>query len=134
LSIEAAALRRLKVLLAEDEPRVARLLRLILEDLGVQVVHTAADGAQALQFLGDHPGEANTLICDWYMPRVTGIELLRQVRSVDSAMPFVMITGQATAQAVMQARSLQVDAFIAKPFHLEVVGERLALIADRLRA
>lgn len=133
MTVHHPALRGLRVLLAEDEPRVARLLRLILEDLGVRVVHTAADGAKALQFLGDHPQEVNTVICDWNMPRMTGIELLRQVRSVDPDMPFVMVTGQATAEAVVQARRLQVNAFIAKPFHLEVVGERLALIASQLR-
>jgi DNA-binding NtrC family response regulator len=126
------SLSKLRVGLVEDDPKVAKLLQLMLQSMDVQLVFTANDGCQALQFLGAHEAAVNTLICDWNMPEMTGIELLRQVRSVDTQMHFLMVTGQATADHVREARSYNVSAFIAKPFYAETIRDKLELVAARI--
>jgi CheY-like chemotaxis protein len=115
----------LRVLVVDDEPAIGKLLRMMLNDLGVGEVALASDGAEALQFIGEHEGRINTVISDWNMPKMTGIELLRQIRTVDARIQFLMITGRPTAEAVMEARSLGITAFIAKPFEPELIREKL---------
>jgi DNA-binding NtrC family response regulator len=125
-------LSRLRVMLVEDDPQIARLLQMMLSEMEVKLVHAAKDGAEALRFLGEHEGGINTVICDWHMPNMTGIELLRQVRSVDQKMCFVMVTGEATMDHVLQARCFNVSAFVAKPFYAETIRDKLGLVAGRL--
>jgi two-component system, chemotaxis family, chemotaxis protein CheY len=122
-------LARLRVLLVDDDPQVSKLLRLMLSAMDVQVVHSAADGAQALRFLSENEGAVNTVICDWNMPNLTGIDLLRQVRSVDAHMQFLMVTGRPTQEHVLLARQFNVSAFIAKPFYAETIRDKLEIVA-----
>jgi YesN/AraC family two-component response regulator len=124
----------LRVMLVEDDPTVSKLLQMMLRALDVELVFTACDGAEALSFLSRNEGMVNTVLCDWNMPKMTGIELLRQVRSVDPDLQFVMVSGHATPEHVSEARGLNVNAFIAKPFYVETVREQLEIVADRLRA
>ncbi len=125
-------LSKLRVMLVEDDPTIAKLLLLMLQAMDIEVVFTAHDGTQALRFLGEREGAVNTVICDWNMPNMTGIDLLRQVRSVDANMQFLMVTGNPTADHVLQARSHGASAFIAKPFYAETIREKLELVASGL--
>ena len=50
------------------------------------------------------------------MPRMSGIEFLRQLRTVDPDVPFLMVTGKADRTAVLEARNCGVTAYIRKPF------------------
>jgi two-component system, chemotaxis family, chemotaxis protein CheY len=124
----------LRVMLVEDDPRIVKLLTLMLAAMDVQLVFSAGDGVQALRFLGENEGAVNAVICDWNMPLMSGIELLRQVRSVDPQMHFLMVTGQPTAEHVMEARRYKVSDFIAKPFYAETIGQKLELVARELCA
>jgi two-component system, chemotaxis family, chemotaxis protein CheY len=128
----SAPLSKLRVMLVEDDPTMVQLLQLMLQSMEVEVVFTAHDGVEALRFLGEQEGAVNTLICDWNMPNMSGIELLRQVRSVDSNIEFLMVTGNATLDHVLEARSCKVSAFITKPFDAETIRDKLDTVANRL--
>ena len=63
------------------------------------------------------------VICDWNMPKLSGIDLLKQMRSVYPDVPFLMITGRSDMDSVSLAKSSGVTAYIRKPFspaHLEI--------------
>lgn len=124
----------LRVLIVDDERSIVKLLQMMLQDMGVNQVFTAKDGAEALKFLGECEDLVNTVICDWNMPKMTGIELLRQVRSVDASIQFIMVTGKATVDAVKEARSLHVNAYIAKPFHADQIRQKLEIVANNLQS
>lgn len=128
-AVSPPGLAGLHVLVVDDEPAIGKLLRMTLEDLGVGAVHLAGDGAEALRCIDAQEGRINTVISDWNMPNLTGIGLLRQVRAVDERIQFLMITGRPTAEAVVEARSLGVTAFIAKPFDPELIREKLQAVA-----
>lgn len=132
MSASKGALAGLRVMLVEDDVRIAKLLQMMLKVIDVQVVFTANDGLQALRFLSANEGSVNTLICDWRMPNMTGIELLRQVRSVDPDLQFLMITGYATPESVLEARGLNVSAFITKPFSAKTISDKLELAASKI--
>ncbi len=110
----------LTVLIIDDEPSVTRLLKMMLNDLKVAQVFVAKDGRDALDFLGsfDDAG-VDFIICDWNMPRMTGIELLEQFRTVDPDVPFVMLTGRNDMDSVTAARDMGVTGYLLKPFSQE---------------
>lgn len=121
----------LRVLIVDDERSVVKILRMMLANIGVTQIFTAKDGLEALSFLGACDEMVNTIICDWNMPRMSGIKLLEQVRTTDPDMAFVMVTGRATLEAVYDAKSLNVTAFVAKPFSQDEIRRKLELVARR---
>jgi CheY-like chemotaxis protein len=83
-----------RILVVDDEPDVRNFLATCIEDAGFQVT-TAADGAQALEMLQADPPDLMTL--DMVMPRVSGISLMRQIRSMEqfARLPVIVITAHA---------------------------------------
>lgn len=118
----ANSLSELRVLAVEDNFTALTLLRTMLADIGVNQVFTAKDGKEALDFLGAADDMIDIVLCDWKMPRMTGLDLLQQVRTVDPDIPFIMITGNADRESIMAAKNVGVTSYIAKPYsskHLE---------------
>lgn len=117
-------------LLAVDDSAVAlRILKVMLASLSVKQIYTAKDGREAIGFLGSSDELVDLVLCDWNMPSISGLEVLRQVRSVDPDLPFVMVTGMADEQAVVEARAAGVTAYIIKPY----TQDQLAKILTRIQ-
>ena len=121
----------LRILLVEDSVDAMNLIRSMLADFGITQIFTARDGRAALDFLGavDDDDLLDVVLCDWNMPRMSGIELLRQIRTVDPATPFLMITGAADGDSVAKAKSAGVTGYIRKPFSAEELQKKLRVIA-----
>ena len=109
---------RLRVLVVDDSKVMRGIIRKMLTARGVEVLE-AADGREALGLLVTEP--VNCIVSDWNMPRMKGIDLLRQVRQ-DAALahlPFVMVTAEAMACNVAEADAARVSAYLTKPFTAE---------------
>ena len=74
----------------------------------------------------------NLIICDWNMPNMNGVELLRQLRTVDPDMPFLMVTGRTDIESVVEAKSSGVTAYISKPFSSQQLEAKLRIILTRM--
>lgn len=122
-------LKMMKILLVEDQDHAMKLVRMILRELGVTQIFTAKDGREAIEFLGECEDLVNVIISDWNMPRMSGLELLRQVRTVRPNIPFIMVTGRATIDSVKQARDGGVTAYLAKPFSPEQLERKVISVA-----
>lgn len=124
----------LRILAAEDNDQARDLLRLVLQELGVRDVHLAKDGQEALDFLTRFQVEkVNLIICDWDMPRVSGLQVLRQVRAVDPDIPFMMLTGAADQHSVSVAKKDNVTSYLAKPYSRGDLEKKLKQIIRLLR-
>jgi DNA-binding response OmpR family regulator len=123
---------KIKVLIVEDNEHARKLLRMILRDMGITQIFTASDGAEALQFLGESEEMINCIISDWNMPHMSGIDLLRQVRSTRSDMPFLMLTARNTKEAVHEAGEAKVTAYLAKPFSPEQLERKVMTLLRKL--
>lgn len=123
-----------RILLVEDDPQSLNLIRAMLNDLGIYQVQTASNGLQAKILLEDTAanGLANVVLCDWMMPLVSGIDLLRHVRQSMPTIPFLMITGQADEVSVNEARTAGVTGYILKPFTLDDLRKKLWIVKDVL--
>lgn len=127
-------LKNVKVLLVDDNQHTLRLVSTILHGMGISQIFTAKDGRDALNFL-DEAGElVNFVICDWNMPRMTGLELLKEVKKTLPELPFLMITARATAESVKAARESGVDAYVAKPFSPQQLEKKVLSLIHRFPA
>ncbi|MBM3491484.1 MAG: response regulator [Alphaproteobacteria bacterium] len=115
-SLRADELEKARILIVEDQPGAMKLVQSLLRDMGITQIFSAGDGQVALAFLDECEGFIDAVISDLHMPKVNGLDLLRQERTVYPRMPFLMITGRDTADAVKAARDSGVTAFLAKPF------------------
>ncbi len=125
-------LKHVKTLVVEDNSHTMKLVRTILNGIGVGQVFTAVDGADALNFIHEAGELINFIVCDWNMPKMTGIELLHEVKAIHPEMPFLMITARATAESVKAARKAGVDAYIAKPFSPQTLEEKIIALARQI--
>jgi len=67
------------------------------------------------------------IISDWNMPQMTGIELLRKVRSSEeyASTPFLMVTAEAQQENIIEAVQAKVSNYIVKPFTPETLGQKI---------
>jgi len=114
-----------KILLAEDDPRDVELTLVALEEhnLANEVV-VARDGAEALDYLyrrgqfADRPaGHPVVVLLDLKMPKVDGLEVLRQVKSDPAlkAIPIVVLTSSRQDQDIVESYDLGVNGYVVKP-------------------
>jgi len=108
----------LRILVVDDSKVMRGVLRKMLGCDGTEVLE-ACDGKQALEVLAAEP--VDCVISDWNMPRMKGIDLLRQVRenAALAHLPFVMVTAEAMASNVAEADAAKVSAYLTKPFTAE---------------
>lgn len=105
-----------KILVVDDMSSMRMMIKAVLREAGYESVHEAGDGEKALELIGATP--FGLVICDWEMPRVNGLEVLRQVRAAaaTAALPFVMLTAVADRAHVGQAIEAGVSDYLVKPF------------------
>lgn len=111
------------VLFVDDDVSLQEIIKHLLEPRGVRVT-TASNGAEAhtLMLQGLHP---DVIVADLEMPKMTGLEFLKVVRSNAAwvPIPFIALTGHTDKSTMRQALTAGVDDFLTKP----VDGERLLL-------
>lgn len=122
--------RGMKILVVDDFPTQRKLVRKTLASLGFENVEEATDGQHALEKL--QGTSFDFVICDWNMPVMMGIELLRAVRSDTRIrkIPFLMVTAEAKRESVIEAAQAGVTDFIAKPFTVESLQEKMQRILN----
>ncbi len=102
-----------KILLVDDEPDLLSTVSRSLKREGY-TVHTASSGKEALKALSETIYDL--VISDLAMEPVDGMELLKHVRSIDTLLPMVMMTGVGTIETAVEAIKLGAYHYITKPF------------------
>jgi len=117
-----------KILLIEDELKIARTVRLYLEQAGYQVV-TVTDGALALpSFRHEHP---DLVLLDIMLPNVDGWEICRKLRA-ESGTPIIMLTAISEETDRILGLELGADDYITKPFSPREVVARVKAVLRRV--
>jgi CheY-like chemotaxis protein len=107
------------VLVVDDDPDVRLVLTDLLGDEGYDVV-TASDGQAALERVREQPPAV--ILLDYQMPRVNGPQFAAAYRQLpEPHAPIVLVTAAASAR--QRAAEIGADAFIGKPFDLQVLYE-----------
>ena len=107
-----------KILVIDDQPSVRVVLDLLLRHEGYDVV-LADNGWTGLRlYRQEHP---DVILLDLYMPKLDGIMVLKQIRSVDFKQPVIMLTGDSTPETERQVRAIGVSEFILKGSSLHLL-------------
>jgi two-component system, chemotaxis family, chemotaxis protein CheY len=117
-----------KALVVDDSGTIRAILRDILSHFDFEV-HEAEDGASALDWLQKN-GPVDVTCLDWNMPNMTGIQVVRYVRSDPKFkdMPILMCTSETELERVMEALREGANEYIMKPFDQEAIGEKLTMM------
>jgi two-component system, NtrC family, sensor kinase len=117
------------ILVVEDEPHIAILIGMLLEEAGYRVT-TVGSGAAALAQV--ETGQHDLLILDWMLPDVQGVSLCRQLkaRRSDTFLPILMLTARGEPADRVAGLDAGADDYLTKPFDTE---ELLARVRALLR-
>lgn len=120
--------KNMKVLVVDDFSTMRRIVKNILRQLGFNNILEADDGTTAASLLERE--KVDLIISDWNMPNMTGIELLRHVRSTDELKdtPFLMVTAEAQQENIIEAVKAKVSNYIVKPFTADTLNEKIEKI------
>jgi two-component system chemotaxis response regulator CheY len=124
---------KLKVLVMGDFSTMRKILRNILKQIGFEVVVEADDGNTALTALRTE--EIGLVVTDWNMPQMSGLDLLKNIRSNDATknLPVLMVTAEGMKENVIEAVKAGVDNYVVKPFTAETLQEKLEQIFKKRR-
>ncbi|MFZ5475994.1 MAG: response regulator transcription factor [Myxococcota bacterium] len=115
-----------RILLVEDEPLVADMVRLNLEHAGFEVAH-APTGEEALAHLGREVFDL--VLLDRMLPGVDGLEVARKARASGVATPILMVTARGETPAKVAGLDAGADDYLTKPFAMpEMLARVRALI------
>lgn len=122
--------KEMKVLVIDDVVYMRAIIIDMLSRLGITNVTEADDGEKAHQLIQNNP--FSLVLCDWHMPKVNGISLLRMIRfSHDTkTLPFIMVTSNQKLDDVKECIATGVSGFLLKPFELEKMEKQLADLFD----
>ena len=117
-----------EILIADDEPNQIELMKFNLEKNGF-LVSSAYNGTQALELI--YEKKPSVLIADWMMPKMSGIELCRILRSNKNTklLPIIMLSARSEEADKSRGLDTGADDYISKPFSpMELVSRVKALI------
>ncbi len=120
----------MRLLVIEDDVRMAELLRRGLEDEGhaVRVAHNGLDGLREAQ-----GGSFDAIVLDVMLPQLDGFQVARRLRAQQIGTPIVILTGRDAPPDVVRGLDLGADDYITKPFSFEVLLARLRVVERRVR-
>jgi two-component system, NtrC family, response regulator AtoC len=111
------------ILAVDDEPSMLRLLEISLKQAGYKSV-LARDGKDALQIVKNQT--IDLVVSDLHMPSMNGLDLLKNIRLENDALPFIMVTAQGEIKTAVEAMKLGASDYILRPFDLETLEVAIA--------
>jgi len=110
------ATRLFHVLVADDEPHIGRIIKMKLEQ-GPFRVSLAYDGQEALEFINNDE-HVDLALLDLMMPKLSGLDVLRQIREQErfKSLPCIVLTAGGDAKHERDALALGATQFLTKPF------------------
>ena len=119
-----------KILIADDEARMRKLVRDFLQKEKFMVVE-AANGQQALDIFLEENAKIDLILLDVMMPLIDGWTVCREIRKT-SKVPIIMLTARGEESDELFGFGLGADEYIAKPFSLKILAARIDALLRRL--
>lgn len=121
-----------KVMLVDDEKLIVQGVMNIIEwdRIGLEVVQTADNGITALELFKKNP--VNIVVTDINMPKVTGLELIKQIKEIDEDVKFIVLSGYDEFSYAKTAMKHGVENYILKPINEEELEEALLNIVNKM--
>lgn len=122
-------LKELKILLVEDEEKLASLLKNAIGDSFYSFI-LAKDGEEGLEkFLKTSP---DIIITDIMMPKLTGLEMAKEIRKVDTDIPIIILSAFSESDKFLDAIDIGVVKYFIKPFDPEELLDYIQSVGEKL--
>ncbi len=118
-----------KLLVIEDDLKLARLLSRVLQEEGY-VVDGCSKGEPGLRQASS--GLYDLLVLDWMLPDLDGLSLCRRLRELGASLPILMLTSRAELSERVMALDAGVDDYVVKPFEIEELVARIRALLRRI--
>jgi len=118
-----------KILVIEDDRELIDLLTLHLTAVGYQV-SASADGEAGLRAF--QSGKYGMVILDWMLPSLSGIDVLREIRTTDTRTPVLMLTARGEESDKVLGLELGCDDYLTKPFSIRELTARIKVLHRRI--
>ncbi len=115
----------MSILIVDDYKTMLRIVRNLLKQLGFDNVEEAADGSTALTKLRQK--DYGLVISDWNMEPMTGLQLLKEIRTDNKlkSLAFIMVTAESKIENVIAAKEAGVSNYIVKPFNASTLKQKM---------
>jgi signal transduction histidine kinase/CheY-like chemotaxis protein len=113
-----------RILLAEDDKRIRSLIASILENDGFQIF-SAEDGKEAIKLVSSHGEDFQLFLLDCTMPKISGTEVYRHIRTLGLSSPVILLSGYHQEQALSDISNDSGACFIKKPFDVDDFLEQI---------
>ena len=117
----------LRILVVEDEKAVAHMIAMVLGGPAAKVVR-ARNGWEALIKIGATARPFDVVITDHRMPRMTGLELVRQLRAQSFGGKILVLSAHLSDEDIRAYEELSVDMMMSKPFDFDELQESMAVL------
>jgi len=118
-----------KLLVIEDDLKLARLLTRVLQEEGY-VVDGCSKGEPGLRQASS--GLYDLVVLDWMLPDLDGLSLCRRLRELGASLPILMLTSRAELSERVMALDAGVDDYVVKPFEIEELVARIRALLRRM--
>ena len=124
----------MNILVVDDFSTMRKIIKNLLHELGFANITEADDGTTALPMLQKY--EFDFLVTDWIMPRMQGIDLVKEIRKDPnlSSLPVLMVTAEAKREHIVEAAKAGVNGYVVKPFTTQILKKKIDMIFERLEA
>ena len=122
-------LKNTKILLIDDDEWIRDAMTLFFESEGCQIM-ALETGEEALVEI--HRQNYGIVICDYKLPGIDGLQLLKEVRKVKPDAKMILITAYKTEELVSEAKQMGIHDFISKPFTSETIEASLSRLTAEL--
>ena len=124
-------MKKKKILIVDDELKMRILIRDFLRKEGFETLE-ASNGNDALNlFLEDK--EIDLIILDVMMPQMDGWEVCKKIRNYSNSIPILMLTAKSTNEDIIKGFQLGSDDYLTKPFHIQILIERVKALLRRTK-
>lgn len=128
-----------RILVVDDMSSMVEFLKTELQNMGYESLYSASNGEEAFGILKKQLAEREPielLLCDWSMPLMNGVELLRRIRGTAELkdLPFIMITAEGEADQVMEVINEGVSNYIVKPVIPTVLREKMKKVWKKIES
>ncbi|MFC3561512.1 response regulator transcription factor [Pedobacter jamesrossensis] len=119
-----------KILLAEDEPALAEIVKETLELKGFEVIHTQTASATISKY---HSSKPNILVLDVMLPDGDGFSIAKQIRQTDTQTPIIFLTSKSLPSDVVTGFESGGNDYLKKPFSIEELSIRIKALLSQNR-
>jgi two-component system, cell cycle sensor histidine kinase and response regulator CckA len=119
------------ILIVDDEAFIRDVAKTSLEEFNYKVV-IASDGIEALLLYAQHKTEISVVLMDIQMPSLDGLQAIRVLQQINPSVKIIVISGLRSNQQLLDAKGINVQAFLSKPYTIKELIDTLKLVLSAL--